>query len=717
MRTSQLHALAAVVLLTLLVAPAPPAAAATFSNGFSATQVAAIGAPTAVAFTPDGRMLVTTKPGRLFVNPRGAGPHTAALNFASTTPPRVCADFERGMLGVAVDPEFAQNGFIYLYYTFNKFGHTTQECPQRSGNLPVNRVSRFTMSGDTVNAASEIVLVDNIVSTNGNHNAGDLFVGKDGWLYISVGDGGPANQANRRDLLAGKILRVNRATGAPASGNPWSGQRCGDPTPGFVRQDGVDCAEAFSWGLRNPFRMAADPNAAGTRFFINDVGQGTWEEIDEGQSGASYGWPEREGPCAQGSNCAPPFAAPPNNAVNPIFAYNRTQGCASITGGAFVPNDSAWPAEFAGTYLYSDYVCGRIWRLGPGSSGGFAFASTSFGTGLGNSSAVHMLFGPIESGVRPLYYTTFAGGGEVVRVAPPAPTPVNRAPVARVSASPTSTAAQSLGVSFDGGQSSDPDGDPLSYEWVFGDGQTRTTTAATTSYTYSVPSGARSFTASLVVRDDEGLASPPATVRIDLGNTPPTPTISAPPTDFVFAAGQAVTLQGSASDEQEGVLPAQRLSWTVVLQHDTHTHPFLGPVQGASLAFTAPEPEDLAAAETSFLEVRLTATDASGLTTTVARILQPRKVNITLASQPAGMRLVVNGVAVTTPRTLVSWEGYRLRIIAADQRDASGRWHLLQGWSNGATSDQTLATPANGTTLTATFAPGTGITLPLIARQ
>ena len=170
------------------------------------------------------------------------------------------------------------------------------------------------------------------------------------------------------------------------------------------------CQETFAWGLRNPFRIAFDPNAADTRFHISDVGQGTWEEIDLGAAGADYGWNLREGRCATGSttNCG----APPAGMTNPVFDYGRSDGCGSITGGAFVPAGS-WPASYTGTYLFGDFVCGRIFQLVPNGAGGFN--RLTFADGLGTASAVHLAFGPHTTGTV-LYYTTYAGGGAVRRI-------------------------------------------------------------------------------------------------------------------------------------------------------------------------------------------------------------------------------------------------------------------------------------------------------------
>lgn len=179
------------VLFVLLVGLVPllldaKSAAASVPQGFVDRDVTSVEKPTALAFTPDGRMLITTKPGQLRVYERGASGTTGALDISD----KICSNSERGLLGAAVDPDFGTTGnnYVYLYYTYNKYNECPVKDPADSRN-PVNRVSRFTMNGDTVDPTTEKVLIDNIPSPNGNHNAGDLHFGKNGKLYVSVGDG------------------------------------------------------------------------------------------------------------------------------------------------------------------------------------------------------------------------------------------------------------------------------------------------------------------------------------------------------------------------------------------------------------------------------------------------------------------------------------------------------------------------------------------------
>ena len=158
----------------------------------------------------------------------------------------------------------------------------------------VNRVARFRFAGGAVQPGTEQILLSNMPSLLSNHNGGDVQFGRDGFLYISVGESGVPALAQRRNVLAGKILRITADGGIPRS-NPFQGEltsRCNvTGRTGGKRT----CREIFALGLRNPFRIAFDPNSsrAQSQFFINDVGQNTWDEIDRGIAGANYGWPRR----------------------------------------------------------------------------------------------------------------------------------------------------------------------------------------------------------------------------------------------------------------------------------------------------------------------------------------------------------------------------------------------------------------------------------------
>ncbi len=686
-------------LLPLFFNPSKPASALTTPPGFTDTLVSSVASPTALAFTPDGRLLVATAPGRLRVYQNGALLANPALDISG----KVCTNGARGLLGVAVDPDFATNHYIYLFYTFKKHG----VCDQNTANVPVNRVERYVLS-DSNTATSSMILVDNIPNMH-HDNAGDLRFGKDGYLYVSVGDGAcdyanftscaGQNDASRDPhILLGKILRITRDGGIPST-NPYTGADSARCNLTGRTDPGKKCQETFASGLRNPFRFAFDPNASGTRFFVNDVGEARWEEVNEGRSGADYAWNLCEGahdnPNMPGSvNCSASPYTPP------IHEYNHDTGCSSSTGAAFVPN-GVWPAEYDNSYLFGDFVCGKIFRLTPDGSGGFT--RTDFVTGLGSNGVVAMTFGPHQGG-QALYYTTYNGtggsGGQVRRIASTGTT--NRTPNASLSANPTSGPLP-LMVNLDGSGSSDPDaGDTLTYHWDFGDGSgTQTTTARTTSHTYSTKG---TYTASLQVQDDHGALSDPDTVSINAGNESPAAEIGSPSPDLLFRVGQQITLSGSATDPEDGQLPASSFEWEVLQHHDgSHTHPYFSGT-GNNLTITSPMPEGLLSTGAgNYLEIRFTATDSEGLSKTVTRVVQPRRVDVSFATNPSGLSLQINGETIAAPRTLVSWEGYTLTVNASSPQTLPGTTYAFSSWSDGKGQQHSVVTGATPSVYTAAF--------------
>ncbi len=368
-------------------------------SGFSDTAVADADRGTTVEWLPTDQIVVLEqRSGRVRIGP-SSGPLTTALDIGA-----LCTSSERGMLGFTHDPAFLGNGWVYVYYTYN------------GPNGCVNRVSRFTMSGDTIDPATEAVVLDNIASTGGNHNGGDLDFGSDGYLYVAIGDAGSdprgnAGSAGSNDaaqdlsLLNGKIVRIT-PTGEPAPGNPFGGAGTAPcRTSGTSADRSIRCQEIYSWGLRNPFRFAFDRNDGADTFFINDVGQGTFEEVGVGQIG-NFGWPSREGACPQGqtSNCS----APPADVIDPITQYGRDLG-SFITAGAFVP-DGLWPRQYDGAYLFGDGGSGNIWiRTASGTVDyGAPFATGTFGL-------ADMTFGFHTDGSMVLFYVQTGGGVRMIK--------------------------------------------------------------------------------------------------------------------------------------------------------------------------------------------------------------------------------------------------------------------------------------------------------------
>jgi glucose/arabinose dehydrogenase/PKD repeat protein len=651
--------------------------------GFSDTVVANVPAPTALAWTPDGRMLVTSRPGRVLVMDEDHAAQITALDIRSA----VCDQGEQGLLGIAVDPRFERNQFVYLYWTHKvRAGCESADPPQR------NRVTRFELGPNgTVVPGSHIVIVDHIVSPSGQHVGGDLEFGDDGFLYVSVGDGlcsltgtrrcGPLNDnAQLRRIPHGKILRVRR-DGRPAAGNPYAdakGSRwC--TRPAGVPAGAGPCKEIFATGLRNPFRMARQPGT--NTFYVNDVGMHIWEEVNLLGRGRNYGWNEREGHCVRDSRTR----CGRTRFTNPIHDYVHRGGCRSITGGAFVPK-GLWPG-FDGAYLYADFACGTVFRLGRTQDGGFQ--RTRFLTGA--RGPTHLRFGPHQDGTA-LYYLSYFRN-TVRRVAMAG---ANTPPVADFAYTPNGRE-----VAFDGSASYDPDaGDRItSWSWTFGDGTTQTTSSPRVTHTYAAEGD---FVASLTVTDQHDLVSSPASLTVASGEHPPSVDITAPEPTAQFAVGETVRLTAHANDAEDGELAGSSLSWHVRLRHGNHSHPLIGPEPGRTLALAYPEPEDLEAAQTSTLVAQVSATDSRGLRATQRQELSPHRVRLTFRTSPQHGKLVLQGQRETTPYRTESWAGYRFPVHAPDQ-SFDGKPYTWRSWSDGGARRHDIVTPDVATEYLARF--------------
>jgi len=287
--------------------------------------------PVFVGAPPDGsdRLVVAEQTGRLrvFANDAAVASSTVMLDLSAD----VLFGGEQGLLGVAFHPDFASNGFVYLY--------RTKDAPRRSV------LSRFTISADpdVLDPASELVLLE-VEQPFTNHNAGSLAFGPDDKLYVALGDGGAGNDPNDNgqnlSTLLGSVLRLDD-DGTPPADNPFVGVAGARP-------------EIWAYGLRNPWRMSFDP-ATGD-LWLGDVGQGAREEIDRIERGGNYGWRVFEGNRANIN----PDELPASAFTAPVFDYDRTQGY-SVTGG-LVYRGAAVPT-LQGSYIYGDFGSGRVWAL------------------------------------------------------------------------------------------------------------------------------------------------------------------------------------------------------------------------------------------------------------------------------------------------------------------------------------------------------------------
>ena len=370
---------------------------------FADTTIAAIPKATDLAFLPDGRLLVSSQTGQIRLINEAKISTILDLSLAT------CSNLDRGLLGLAIDPNFTTNRFIYVFYVYNKYAN---DCPTNSSRSPVDRVSRFTLADGTFAAVpgSESVLIDNVPNPSGARNGGGVAFGRDGDLYVSFGDGGcqlgsagqtcgsENSNARSRSTLLGKIIRIE-PNGAVPSDNPYHGDGTENCKSGPAAS-GLVCQQIYAWGLGNPVRFAFDPNSNIQLFYINEQGDNRVEEVDEGIRGADYGWNCREGDLDN------PDATDGCNGryQMPIYTYNH-DGCGAISGAAFVP-DGIWSADFDNAYLYADSACGTIFMLKSG----------NLSTLTAHAPLVTALtFGPY-AGTQALYFTSTANGGEVHRL-------------------------------------------------------------------------------------------------------------------------------------------------------------------------------------------------------------------------------------------------------------------------------------------------------------
>ncbi|HKS35608.1 MAG TPA: PQQ-dependent sugar dehydrogenase, partial [Verrucomicrobiae bacterium] len=617
----------------------------TLPSGFTESLIAGgLANPTAMQFAPDGRLFVCQQNGQLRVIKNGV---LLAAPFVTVN---VDTDGERGLLGVAFDPGFESNHWIYVYYT----------SPTPAVH---NRVSRFTASGDTAVAGSEVAILNlnNLLFASYIHNGGAIQFGSDGKLYIAVGDNGDSFNAQTLANLLGKMLRIN-ADGTIPADNPF-----------YNTASGANRA-IWTLGLRNPFTFAVQPGTG--RIFINDVGESTWEEINEGVAGANFGWPNCEGGCAPSN---PSYR-------DPAFRYPHGGGSGegnAITGGAFYnPQTVQFPVSYVGQYFFADYVNGWIRKLDPANGNQVsAFAS-------GIDAPIDLKVGADGR----LYYMA-RGSGSVFAISATA----SQAP--QITQQP---ADQTVGIgqsaTFTVAASGTP---PLNYQWQRNGVDISGATAA--SYTLS-SAGAGDDGAGFrcVVANAFGTAtSNPAFLHISTNN-PPAGTIALPTAGTRYSAGDTIQFAGTASDPEDGALPASAFSWTIVFHHNTHTHPFLGPTNGVtSGSFVIPTQGETS--DNVWYRINLTVTDSGGQTQTSFVDVLPRTATFSLATIPPGLQVTLDGQPLTTPASDVGVVGVSRTLGVVSPQTLNGTNYEFVSWSDGGSATHVVATPATDTTYTATY--------------
>jgi glucose/arabinose dehydrogenase/PKD repeat protein len=729
-RFGALVAITTLVSSVVVLGTTEPAGASTLQPGFQEEIVfSGLTQPTALRFSPDGRVFVAEKSGLIKV-----------FDNLSDTTPTVFADlrtqvhnfWDRGLLDVALAPNFPTDPWVYVLYAFDaaiggtaprwgSVGGTSDGCPTPPGAtddgcVVAGRLSRLQASGN-VAVGAEQVLVEGWCQQYPSHSIGSLAFGADGALYVSGGDGAsfnfvdygqdgaPVNPCGdppggvggsmspptaeggalrSQDLrttgdptnLNGAILRVDPATGAGLPDNPLASS--GD----------ANARRIVGYGLRNPFRITTRPGT--NEVWIGDVGWNDWEEIDRLVSPTAapvdnFGWPCYEGDGRQGgydaanlSICENLYAAGTAAVVAPYFRYHHNElvlpndvcpkGGSSVAGTSFAfSSGGSYPAEYRGALFFADYTRRCIWAIPTGANGLPDISKRKTFVG-GAAQPVDLEIGPGGD----LFYVDLGGTIRRIRYFNQ-----NQPPIAVATANPTNGAAP-LTVAFDGTASSDPDGDALTYAWdLDGDGAFDDAAAATASFTYTQPG---SYTATLQVTDPSG-ATGTSSITISAGNTPPTAVIDTPVSGTTWKVGDTISFSGHATDAQSGTLGASALTWSLVLQHcpsTCHEHPLQTYTGTASGSFVAPDHE-----YPSHLELRLTATDPGGLTDTKIVQLDPQTVDLNFESVPAGMMLAVGSTSQTAPFTRTAIVGSTLSMSAPSPQASGGTAYEFVSWSDG----------------------------------
>ncbi|WP_406282660.1 LamG-like jellyroll fold domain-containing protein [Embleya sp. NBC_00896] len=718
--------------------------------------------PVDVAFAADGRVFVAEKTGVVKVFDSITDPTPTVFTDLRA---QVHNFWDRGLLGLALHPDFPTNPSVYVMYTRDArpggsapyWGTATglddgcSDPPgaQAEGCLATGRISKLTATGNT--AGPEQVLVEGWCQQFPSHATGSIAFGQDGYLYASAGDGAsfdwadygqtgasgpipgkdpiPANPcgdgpspvgtaltaptaeggalraqdfrtAGDPFALNGSIIRIDANTGAGAPGNP------------LASSPDANARRLVAAGLRNPFRIGFRPGT--NELWAGDVGWGTWEEIDRftpsSTAVANFGWPCYEGSARQGGYesigldlCANLYGAGPGAVQTPYYAYNHNSavtpndGCptgngSAISGVSFYTGER-YPAAYRNAMFFADHSRRCIWSMTAGADGLPDPATRkAFVT---NANVVQVTTGPEGD----LYYVGFEDGAiHRIRYTGSAPTAV-------ATATPR-TGPTPLTVAFTGSASTDPDpGETLTYAWdLDGDGAFDDSTAANPSYTYTTPG---SYPAKLRVTDPVGLTDDSDPITVSAGNAPPVPVIDTPAATLTWKVGDPIAFSGHANDPQDGTIPGAGLNWQILMHHCTtptscHEHQITGQ-GGTSGSFTAVDHE-----YPSWLELRLTATDSGGLTGTTSVRLDPRTVDVTLASNPPGLTLGLFSAQRPAPFTNTVIVGGTSSIAAPSPQTLNGKNYEFVSWSDGGSAAHNVTAPETPLTLTATYREITG---------
>ena len=630
MRTKLLAATLLAISLSVLTK------AQTFPQGFSQVLAApGLTQPTTMAIAPDGRFFIVQQNGIVKILKNGS---LLPQPFISMS---VCTGGERGLLGVAIDPQFNTNNYVYLYYTIP--------------GCAFNRVSRFTASGDTVVPGSETILLDLDTLIAVNHGGGHLDFGPDGKLYIATGENERPYLAQNLDSYLGKILRIN-PDGTTPNDNPF---------PGPNKRRNV-----WAYGLRNPFSFEFQPGTG--KLYVGDVGDTTWEEINDATiGGGDFGWPQYEGHTTDTS------------VEDPLYVYihgtGDSMGCA-ITGGTFFnPDSTNYPPQYVNRYYFTDYCGNWINSISVDSP----YTWSHMASNIANYS-VCIKTGPdgnlyfLSRNNEALYKVTY--------------TPDS---VPSVLTDPTD---QVVSLGFQATFNAYASGLPsLTYQWrkngidIPG--------ATNTSYIIPAVTFADSGDYDMIVYNPYGSDTSASAHLTVTGNQPPVATIDMPSFGALYSGGDTIYFSGTIIDPEDGLLPDSMFAWEVVFHHETHVHP--GPTAGTGISagsFIIPSSGEVSA--DVFYRLYLYAHDAFGALDTDSVDIHPRTTTFIVSTQPQGMMVTVGGQPVQAPDTVLGVEGI-IRQIGAPYTQMG---YVFTHWSNGGPLDQTFATPVDDTVFTAYYA-------------
>lgn len=627
-----------------------------------------LGLPSSAVFLPDGRMLVTTLQGRIFITtPLDQRPVQASIYMDI---PNVNNSGEHGLIEIMLDPEFSTNSHFYVFYSTlaNK-----------------NRVSRFTHAGSSASPASELVIYETITPFSSCcHIGGGMSFVDNNTILVCVGDDFTPALAQDMASPYGKVHRI-RKDGTLPPDNPFF-----DATPGNFNANGI-LKSIYCSGLRNPFRASVNPTTG--QFLIGEVGGNdhtvAWEDLHVASPAANFGWPF----CGDGGRtptgaCLDPLYS------DPLFTYPHAGTGASITAG-IVYTGSMFPPEWQGRYIYGDYARYELRYLTLDQNGAVTGDQPFLNAGVGGNfplSVVKLLQGPDGS----LYYIDLVSEfvtytGAIHRIFYSA----NRAPeCGPVTATPNDGPGPTLTTTLSG-SATDAEGDPLTFTWTPGDGGP-TLDGATVEHTYTAPG---TYFPTLVVSDGTSTINCGSDV-VTLGS-PPFAQILSPGDGSLFRSGDVVTFTGIGFDDD--AITEANYSWTAVFNHDDHIHPEAGASGTSTFDLIIPTTGHGYTGVT-YYTVTLTITDADGLQHSHSVQIFPEKVDVTISSDPLGLQVLVEGLPVLTPYTFDQAIGYEVQVSVPVGAQCLGSGsYTFDSWSSGAPMTHGYVVPDNNSSFSATF--------------